>query len=146
MDNLDTLLTCALGLFVLFKRDTQHKILWLCVALYWIAGGIAQDIIGSNSIPFFDIPAALAVGYCGTYIARKSETLWPLLTASMMLLTAVNCAVFVVCAEVNAVTSDVNRLYQDISFLLFYAALITLLFNDPRTIDYDTRANNRLFT
>jgi len=121
--HLDFILTISTGLFVLLRRASPHWNLWLALVVYWILGGIVQDIFNNNSI------------YVGVWTAKRTKTIWPIIISALMVLTVINSVWFAVYLEVNVVSSTLNRRYQDITFVLFYISLITLFFRNLRTVN-----------
>ena len=124
---MDDILLVVSGILVLLYRcDRNHAFLWGAISLYWVLGGIIQDVMGSNSIPYANMVMALCVATVATIIAERRKRYWPFWIAVFMILSAVADIVYAAHFEFNGLSARLRSIYQNTTYLLYYASLISL--------------------
>lgn len=121
------------GLIVLaFRRDAPHMVMWGFLIAYWMIGGIIQDIAGNNSIPWPDMGMASLVGLFAAYVFSKTGNVRFVFILAFMTLTFINAMWYAVLVDYGTPRVFHRSIYQNTTYLLFFASLFALCSPDAR--------------
>lgn len=136
----------GLGVF-LFRRDLEHCGLWFILILYWWLGGVLQDFLGTNSIPYYNAFLSLSVALAAAQVSRYRQITWPFWVAFLMVLTAISDCSAMLADIMGNLNGTFSYYYQRLTYLFFYISLLALALRQPnknRTKKHAKR-NWRLF-
>ena len=102
-------------------RSTSLYIVWLLFAAYWL-GFIGVQYVFSEFLPAFPgIFMGIAMALACVWVAKKFKRVWPLMVATVFVISAASYVVYISAGE-----SIDRRSFQDFTAGLYYFGLAIL--------------------